>query len=176
MSNIVLIGMSGAGKTTIGKYLAKKLNMTLVDTDDIIVKKTGSTIDEIFNNRGEKYFRELEKKVVEEVSKYDSAVITTGGGVVLNRTNIDCLRNNGVIFLLQASVETLYNNLKREGMLNDHRPLLKGPDLKKRLEKLYKERKNLYISSADYIIQVDGKAVDEIGNEIIFIFESLKPL
>lgn len=176
MSNIVLIGMSGAGKTTIGKYLAKKLNMTLVDTDDIIVKKTGSTIDEIFNNRGEKYFRELEKKVVEEVSKYDSAVITTGGGVVLNRTNIDCLRNNGVIFLLQASIETLYNNLKRDEILNDHRPLLKGPDLKKRLEKLYKERKNLYISSADYIIQVDGKAVDEIGNEIIFIFESLKPL
>ena len=176
MSNIVLIGMSGAGKTTIGKYLAKKLNMTLVDTDDIIVKKTGSTIDEIFNNRGEKYFRELEKKVVEEVSKYDSAVITTGGGVVLNRTNIDYLRNNGVIFLLQASIETLYNNLKRDEILNDHRPLLKGADLKKRLEKLYKERKNLYISSADYIIQVDGKAVDEIGNEIIFIFESLKPL
>jgi len=118
----------------------------------------------------------LEKKVVEEVSKYDSAVITTGGGVVLNRTNIDYLRNNGVIFLLQASIETLYNNLKRDEILNDHRPLLKGPDLKKRLEKLYKERKNLYISSADYIIQVDGKAVDEIGNEIIFIFESLKPL
>lgn len=175
MRNIVLIGMSGVGKTTIGKYIAKKLNMTFIDTDDIIITKVGSTIAEIFNNYGEDYFRELEKQVVDEVSRYDNVVITTGGGVVLNRSNIDNLRNNGVIFLLQASLNTLYNNLKKD-VKDEHRPLLKGLDLRSRLEKLYNERKAFYLSSADFIIKVDGKSVNEIGDEIIFIFESLKPL
>jgi len=166
--------MSGVGKPTIGKYIAKKLNMPLIDTDDVIIKKVGSTIAELFNNYGEEYFRNLEKQVVEQVSGYDNVVITTGGGVVLNESNVDNLRYNGIVFLLQASIDTLYNNLKKD-ILNQ-RPLLEGLDLKKRLEKLYKERENLYLSSCDYIIQVDGKAVNQIGDEIIFIFESLKPL
>ncbi len=173
MSNIVLIGMSGVGKTTIGRYVATSLNMTLVDTDEIIVEKANTTIAEIFKNYGEEYFRDLERQVVEEVSKYNRTVISTGGGVVLSRTNIDNLKKKGVIFLLQASIDTLYQNLKKDTSSEEHRPLLAGDSLKARIEKLYKEREKLYISSCDYVIQIDGKSVEEVGDEIISIFEKL---
>ena len=78
MNNIVLIGMSGVGKTTVGKYIASQLSMSFVDTDEIIINRSGTTISNIFNKFGEEYFRDLEKQVVEEVSKYNDTVISTG--------------------------------------------------------------------------------------------------
>ncbi|NLY78202.1 MAG: shikimate kinase [Tissierellia bacterium] len=173
MNNIVLIGMSGVGKTTVGKYIASQLSMSFVDTDEIIINRSGTTISNIFNKFGEEYFRDLEKQVVEEVSKYNDTVISTGGGVILNRINIDNLKQNGLVFLLEASIDTLYSNLKDNLESKDHRPLLDGSGLRARIEKMYNDRKELYISSADYIIHIDEKAVEEIGDEIISIFNRL---
>jgi len=174
MNNIVLIGMSGVGKTTVGKYISKKLNMTLLDTDIIIESKCGISISDIFSSFGEQYFREIERKVVEEVSKYSNVVISTGGGVVLDSRNIDNLKQKGIIFWLKADINTIYNNLKNNPLSMSTRPLLdNGTKLKNRIEKLYGQREKLYISSSSYIINVDGKSIDEVGNEIILIFKSL---
>lgn len=174
--NIVLIGMSGAGKTTIGRYIADRLNMKFIDTDDKIVVDKGREIDYIFDKYGEEYFRVLERRVIKDISMHNRTVISTGGGVVLNRYNIDDLRINGIIFLLQASVDTIFNNIKASYLSDAKRPLLNdGSDLKLRIKELYKEREKLYISSADYIINVNDKTIPMIGNEIIFIFNNLYP-
>lgn len=172
--NIVLIGMSGAGKTSIGKNIARKLNMEFIDTDDIIIESTGKSIDFIFKEYGEEYFRQLEKNVIEKVSLYENKVISTGGGVILNEENVNELKKKGVIYYLSASVDTLYKNLSPSIKADNRRPLLKySKDLIEEIRKLYEERESLYISSADYIIEVDGKLADAIGDELISIFNSL---
>lgn len=172
--NIVLIGMSGAGKTIVGKYISKILNKDFIDTDDLIIEITGKTIDCIFKEDGEAYFRQLEKDTIKNISSYKNKIISTGGGVVLDRANIHMLRENGIIFYLSASIDTLYRNLGANIKEDDRRPLLKySKDLIEDISKLYKNRKNLYISSADYIVNIDGKSFETVGNEIISIFDSI---
>ncbi len=174
MNNIVLIGMSGVGKTKVGQYISKKLEMTLFDTDNIIETKYGITISDIFSNFGEQYFRSLENKIIEDVSKYNNSVISTGGGVVLNSINIYNLKKNGIIFWLKADLNTIYNNLKKDSSSANTRPLLgNGLNLKERIEQLYGEREKLYASNSDYVVQVDGRTIEDVGDEIIFIFKSL---
>ncbi|MCI8520935.1 MAG: shikimate kinase, partial [Clostridia bacterium] len=95
--NIILTGFMAAGKTEISKAIAAMSSYTLYDTDDMIEKKCGMSINEIFDTHGEKYFRQIEKEVVREASGFKNAVIATGGGVVLDKENIDVLRNTGII-------------------------------------------------------------------------------
>lgn len=172
--NIVLVGMSGAGKTSVGKYIARKLNREFIDTDDIIIKTTGRTIDSIFKEDGEDHFRQLEKKVINKISSFENKVISTGGGVIINKENVDMLKGKGIIYYLSASIDTLYKNLSSSIKEDEGRPLLKNSeDLIEGIERLYMERESLYISSADYIIDVNGKSLDAIGDEIISIFNSL---
>ncbi len=98
MKNIVLIGMSGSGKSTVGEYIAKELNSDFLDTDDIIVSNTGKSIEYIFSNYGEEYFRELERLTINSLEHREDMVIATGGGIVLNPKNIERLRHNGIVF------------------------------------------------------------------------------
>ena len=174
-NNIVLIGMSGAGKTTVGRYISSRLGMKFMDTDDIIVFNTGKTIHDIFGEHGEKYFRDLENKVIESLKSNNGMVISTGGGVVLNKNNIDILNESGNIFLLDANIETLINNIKSSPKSKEHRPLLYDHNLDASIKELYNRRKELYFSSADYIIQVNNRTIEDIGSEIIYIFEQLNP-
>lgn len=172
--NIILIGMSGVGKTTVGNYVSKKLNMRFIDTDNQIILNTGKAIEDIFNEYGEEYFRVLENQIINNVSIYKRTVISTGGGVVLDKVNIYSLKNNGIIFLLKASIDTIFNNLKSNQLSSDRRPLLKGEsNLRNKIKELYKKREKLYLYNADYIIDVDNKSINEVGNEIIYIFNSL---
>lgn len=175
LKNIVLIGMSGVGKSTVGEYISNRLNKDLLDTDDIIISNTGKDIDYIFNNYGEKYFRELENLVVKSMSRKKGTVISTGGGIVLNPINIEKLKENGIIFFLKGSMETLYHNLNLTKSLGGQRPLLNNRDLKSSIEKIYKTRENLYIKGGDYTISVDNRTVAEIGDEIIEIFMEINP-
>lgn len=166
--NIVLIGMSGSGKTVVGQFLSKKLNMKLIDTDDIIVLNSKKTIPYIFSQYGEKKFRDLESKVIDDLSSETGIIISTGGGVVLNKKNIYLLKKKGVLFFLKANMDTLVKNI--ESSSQTHRPLLENnKSLGDRIRNIYKKRKELYISSADYIVKVDRKSVEEIGEEIIYI-------
>ena len=166
--NIVLIGMSGSGKTVVGKFLSQKLNMKFMDTDDIIVLNNKKTIPYIFNKYGEKYFRDLESKVIDDLSSKTELIISTGGGVVLNKNNIYLLKKKGILFFLQANINTLAKNI--ESSFQTHRPLLNNNrDLRDNIRDMYIKREELYISSADYIVKVDNKSVEEIGKEIIYI-------
>ena len=165
MKNIVLIGMSGAGKTIIGKALSMALNRRFVDTDNSIENKTGIKIEEIFKIYGEDYFRKLEYQIINELYKEENLIISTGGGIVLNNSNITMLKENGILILLESSIDNLVKNIKNS---TTKRPLLNdGEDIYNNIKIMYDYRKRLYLSSADFIILVDGKSIDEIVYEIL---------
>lgn len=148
--NIVLIGMPGSGKTTIGKILAEKLNREFIDTDQEIVKKEGRSIPEIFADNGEEYFRKVEREVLKEVGKLSGKVISTGGGVIKNLNNYFPLKQNGKIFWIDRAI----NKLVTEG-----RPLSKDIET---VKKLYAERKEKYEFFADKKITNDGEFADAV--------------
>jgi len=163
MKNIVLTGFMGAGKNVIGKKLAKELGLKFINTDDIIEKKEGITVSKIFEKFGEKHFRKLEKKVVKKIAQGKNQVISTGGGVVLNRENISNLRKNGVIICLWASAEMIRERTKKE----THRPLLEGVNRERRIKELLDSRKPFYKKSADYIIDTSHLSVKEVVEKIL---------
>ncbi|MCK4777543.1 MAG: AAA family ATPase, partial [Actinomycetia bacterium] len=150
--NIILTGFMGSGKTTVGKFISKKTGFKFIDTDELIEKKEKKKIVEIFNDKGEKYFRRLESKVVDEVSDLRNAVISCGGGLILNKVNIKKLKKSGTIFYLKVPEDELIERLKN---VKD-RPLIKYCDRKIKIKKLLKERENTYEESSDYIIK-NGK-------------------
>lgn len=148
--NIVLIGMPGSGKSTVGKLLSQKLGREFIDTDAEIEKKDGRSIPQIFSESGEQFFRELESKVLYEVGKKNGIIIATGGGVVKNKYNYFPLKCNGKIVCINRSLEKL---------CTDGRPLSK--DLKT-VEKLYNERKDLYRAFSDFTVNNDGDVLDTV--------------
>ena len=143
-TNLVLIGMPGCGKTSVGQLLSKRLGLELIDIDQEIVKRDGRDIPTIFSQDGEEYFRKLESQVIKDVGKLNGKIISTGGGAVKDEKNYFPLKQNGKIFWLNRNVEKLSQ---------DGRPLSQGLDT---VKKLYLERKELYQNFADYIVDNDG--------------------
>lgn len=138
--NIILIGMPGCGKTTVGKLIAEKLDRPLIDTDDIVTEMAGKSIPDIFSKHGEEYFRELEHEAIKKAGKQTGVVIATGGGAPTFERNIPPLRQNGCIFFLQRDT----HDLDRNG-----RPLSASADLEQMLAK----RLPYYMKASDYMIQ-----------------------
>ena len=157
MKNIVLIGMPACGKSTIGYWLSKKINYSFVDVDRYLEEKENRIISDIFSNEGEEYFRELETKYLKELSEKEGIIISTGGGAVKNKENIDILKENGIIVFLNRTID----DISRENHRN--RPLLQNPD---NIRKLYDERIKLYRQYADIIIKNDD-SMDVIVDRII---------
>ncbi|MBE7079949.1 MAG: shikimate kinase [Clostridiales bacterium] len=163
--NLILCGMMGAGKTSVGRAIADLTGRVWYDTDDIIVKQYGP-ISEIFTSHGEEYFRALETETLRGLTAQDDLVISVGGGLVLRQENVDILRQNGKMIFLKATMETLVQRLR----MDTERPLLHTEeDLKTRLEKLFSEREPIYERVADFTVKVDGKTPEEIGAEIMSI-------
>lgn len=164
--------MSGVGKTQIGKNIAKSLRKNFIDTDDLIVSRLGLSIDHIFSEYGEEYFRKIEATIVEEVSTVEDSIISTGGGVVLNPENINNLKKTGFVFFLEAKIPTIVNNLLLDtGVV---RPLFKGAkDLYKSVEIMHNNRYNLYLSSCNAKISVDNKDYNQIALEIVSNYDKL---
>lgn len=158
--NIVLIGMPGSGKTTIGRILAKKLGTRFYDSDKYIELTTGKSISEIFQD-GEEFFRQLETKALNELAAKIPCVIATGGGAVKNIQNIEILKSNGIIIFINRPLEKIAEKINTE-----KRPLLKNN--KENLYKLYDERIGLYKEYCDYEI-VNDNALDDAVNQIIKI-------
>jgi shikimate kinase len=159
----------GTGKTTVGKELAKRLNFTFIDTDEKIEKNTGLTVNDIFKEYGEKYFRRLEHDLIKDISLFNKCVISTGGGVVLNVENIRLLKQRGVIICLKADYKYLLKRLKTAG----DRPLLAGENVDEKVPRLLKEREQYY-NCADIYINIKNKTVNEIADEIIKEIERIK--
>ncbi len=159
--HIYLIGMMACGKTTVGKYLATKLEYEFVDTDELIEKNMNMTISNIINNHGLDYFRNLETNVLKQTELPINTVIATGGGIILNEDNVRYMKNNGVVVYLKLSIEELENRIKIIGI--DTRPLLQNNSLKE----IYQARKDLYENSSEIIVNCDRLAVKSISEKLI---------
>lgn len=164
MKNIVLTGFMGTGKTTIGRALAKKLQMGLVDIDEEIEKEQKMSINDIFSRHGEPHFRDIETAMIQELSRDNNIIISTGGGAVLRDENMEALKENGIIFCLNATAETI---LERTGRSQD-RPLLKVENPKEKITELLAYRRPFY-ERAGIMIETDGKTPLEVVQEIMEI-------
>ena len=162
--NVILCGMMGVGKTTVGVKIAEKTGRRWYDTDGIIVDRHGK-ISDIFEYYGEEHFRAIETEIVKELSQMNDLVISTGGGLVLKEENDVLLKAGGKIVFLRASEETLLSRLAGDTT----RPLLndRTETLRARLRELLVERTPVYESVADCIVDVDGKTPDEIADEVV---------
>ena len=162
--NIVLFGMMAAGKTTVGECLALAMRRPFVDTDRLIVERYGE-ITEIFQTRGEGYFRVLEGEIVKELVQKDGQVIAVGGGLVLSEENVSLLKKNGKMVYLRGAVETLVGRLTGDKT----RPLLRADDvsLTEQVEKLLLARAPIYERVADFTVDIDGKTPENIAVEIM---------
>ena len=159
MKNIVLIGMPGCGKTTVGNLLAKKLNWNFVDCDALIEKSEGISIPQIFESFGEQYFRDLESSTLNSLADKSDSVISTGGGIVEKPQNIEALKKCGTVVFLNRPLDALLNDIDISG-----RPLLKTG--KHALEELYKRRFGLYKVACHIEIKNDT-TIDDVISKII---------
>jgi len=160
--NIALVGFMGSGKTAVGKQLAKKCNLEFVDLDDLIEEKEGMKITQIFKDKGEPYFRKVEKEITVKTAKEKGLVIACGGGVVLDKENVSALKENGIVIYLKASLEVILERTKKYS----HRPLLNVDNPKKKIEGLLEYRKSYY-EQADHIIDTSNLNIDEVVNKIL---------
>jgi len=163
-TNIALIGFMGTGKTSVGRALAIRLNKEFMRTDDLITESAGKSIPEIFKQDGEPRFRELEIEVVKKISNKKGIIIDCGGGVILNRINIDNLKKNSRIILLTASPEAILERVLKDG---EQRPLLETQDKLERIKQLLSLREHLYKRSADFEIDTSNLDVDQVVDEIL---------
>ncbi len=163
-TNIALIGFMGSGKTVIGQALSRKLGRKFIELDLLIEQKAGRSIPDIFQQDGEVAFRELEIEVTKEIANEKYLVIACGGGVVLNKINIDRLRNESRIVYLTASPRVI---LKRVSSEEGQRPLLEGDDPILTIQELLRFRKPFYERAADITIDTSKLDINAVAEQII---------
>lgn len=162
--NIVLIGMRGSGKTTVAKILSQKLNRDYLELDEMMVEKMGMSVSEIVEKYGWDYFRDKESEIASDVSLYHDKIISTGGGIVTRSKNVENLKKNGVLILLNASAETLLSRIGNDS----NRPFLTNKKTRREeIEELLKQRKSLYEQAADEIINTDNMNAELVADEIL---------
>ncbi len=164
-SNIIIVGPMGAGKTTIGRLLAKRLAVDFYDSDHEIELRTGADIPWIFEIEGESGFRKRESAIIEELCQLNGIVLSTGGGVVLNKHNRDILKLHGLVIYLKSTAEQLYKRTQTD----KRRPLLQTDNKFERIQSILKEREPFYHSVADEIIETDKLTVNQIVTMILKI-------
>tara|TARA_B100000035_G_scaffold315425_1_gene336058 strand:+ start:19294 stop:19875 length:582 start_codon:yes stop_codon:yes gene_type:complete len=167
VTKIILVGMMGAGKTTIGKLLSNKLGYDFIDLDKIIEEKSGVKINTIFEIEGETGFREREFQVLSDSIEKDKVIISTGGGIVSNeKSRAQLIKHNALIIYLKANLQTLCNRLKND----NSRPILNVDDKEQVIEKILEEREPYYQDIAD--IDVDTSNMKSI-NVVKFIIKKM---
>ncbi len=170
--NIILVGMMGAGKTTVGKLLAKQLGKTFIDSDEEIQRRTGVTIPHIFDVEGEAGFRVRESGVIQELLKQDGIVLATGGGAILSPQNRSMMKQNGVVVYLKSSVHDLWQRTR-----HDHnRPLLQTENPRAKLQELHDLRDPLYTAAADMIIHTGKQSVQILLERLQHRLEEMKQM
>ena len=164
--NLVLLGMMGVGKSTLGKIVAKKQDMEFVDTDFVIEEKCSMKISEIFQKKGEKFFRLEEKKEVLKSLKESNSVIALGGGAFINKTIRENILKNAISVWLDTNLKDLNKRIK----WNNKRPLVNKENSQKEIYKLYENRKNIY-RLANHKINCDNLSKKNIAKKIIALYE-----
>jgi shikimate kinase len=158
----------GAGKTTIGRLIAKQLGMVFYDSDHEVERKTGVKIPLIFELEGESGFRKREASTIEDLCQLKNIVMATGGGVVLLEENRELLKNNGIVVYLRGNVHDLWLRTRNDKT----RPLLQGGNIKQKLEQLYIERNPIYTKLADFIVDTGAQSAIEISGYIEHLLQT----
>ena len=161
--NILLIGFMGTGKTSVSRVLKEMTKLPEIDMDKYIVEKENKSISDIFDQFGEDYFRKIETECLKEILENKGVIVSCGGGVVVKDENVAYMKNKGIIVLLTAKPETVYNRVKD----CKDRPILNNNMNVEFIESLMEKRKDRYLSVADIIIETDNKTVKEIASEIL---------
>ena len=161
--NIFLIGPMGAGKSAVGRYLARTLHLSFVDSDDEIESRTGVDIPFIFEKEGEEGFRKREATVIDDLSKMDGVVLATGGGAIINTDSRSRLGGRGFVVYLYTTVDQQDARTQK----GRERPLLESNDPRVTLQALLDTRDPMYREIADIVVETDGRKVKSVANEII---------
>lgn len=161
-NNIFLVGMPGAGKTTVGRHLARRLQRRFIDADHEVEARTGVRIPVIFDIEGEQGFRDRESKVISELAQQSDQVVATGGGAVLRPENRAALRQGGTVIYLNAAPRLLYERTR----LDPNRPLLQVDDPLRKLEDLFNQRDPLYREVADIIVNSLGGSIAQLVKQV----------
>lgn len=168
MENIVLIGLMGAGKSTIGKNLANRIGWAFVDTDQLVEKRCGTTISVIFEVEGEEGFRNREKKIIEEVMRKKKQVIATGGGAPTQLENRNFLSKGFVVYLFSEPL-SIWKRLRTD----DSRPILRNSkNLKKTIQNLHHDRDPIYRELADHVISGGSMQVKQVVTNLELLIKS----
>jgi|SaaInlV_125m_DNA_1040241.scaffolds.fasta_scaffold09801_4 shikimate kinase len=165
--NLTLTGMMGVGKSTIGKKLAKMLNYDFFDVDKLIEAKEKSSINFIFKNKGENYFRKIESEITMKILKKNNSVISLGGGAFLDKSIRSSTKKKSISFWLDVKIEDLLERLKR----SKKRPLLQKKNVDDAVKKIYLERKKFY-NEADYKVKCSSMKSGEIVEKILKLYEN----
>ena len=161
--NIFLVGPMGAGKSAVGRHLARALHLTFVDSDDEVESRTGVDIAFIFEKEGEEGFRKREAAAIDDLTRLDGVVLATGGGAVMNADTRSNLGGRGFVVYLYTTVDQQVVRTKK----GRERPLLENGDPRGTLEELLQKRDPLYREIADLVVETDGRKVHSVASEII---------
>ncbi|MDO4636567.1 MAG: shikimate kinase [Lautropia sp.] len=165
--SIFLVGMMGAGKSTVGVRLARRLNRIFIDADRELEERLGVSVPTVFELEGEDGFRRRETQLLQELCARDGLVLATGGGAVLSPHNRKTLSTFGEVIYLQASPADLWQRLRRDR----HRPLLRTPNPRERIYQLTREREPFYLEVADHIITTSRQPIDQIVEAIVQVLQ-----
>lgn len=167
MANIVLVGFRCTGKTTVGRFLGKRLRMEFVDSDELIELRATANIRKIFETKGETWFRDREAEVLAELGKRDNLVIASGGGCVLRYKTIRELKRNARVVLLEADIETLHRRIKEDPRTCTTRPALTQMSLYDEINSQLELRRPYYEQAAEIKVPTGNRPIDDIAEEII---------
>ena len=165
--NIFLIGPMGAGKSTIGRFIADELHLEFYDSDQEIERRTGADIAWVFDLEGEEGFRRREESVINELTELQGIVLATGGGSIKSKENRNRLSARGIVVYLQTSIDKQFARTQRD----KKRPLLQTDDPRQTLEDLASTRNPLYEEIADFVVQTDDQSARVVANQIIKALE-----
>jgi len=164
---VVLVGLPGSGKSTVGRQLARRLGLSFTDSDHVIEQRIGCSIREFFEREGEEAFRDIEQSVIHDLTEDLSGVLATGGGAVLRPANRERLREAGKVVYLKSTPEEVFRRVRHDG----NRPLLQVSDPMERLRSLYEERDPLYRETSHFIIETGRPSVPTLVNMILMQLE-----
>ncbi|MEY8392506.1 shikimate kinase [Lachnospiraceae bacterium 45-W7] len=168
--NIYLIGFMGTGKSTVSHKLARLLGYEELDTDAWIVQRQGRSIAEIFEAQGEAAFRDMETALLEELAEGERKIISCGGGMAIREENADLMRKNGIVVLLTAEPETIFDRVKKD----NGRPVLNGNMNVEYIRSLLAQRKPYYRAAGEMEIATDGRSPEEIAEKIVKEMKNFK--
>ena len=162
-----LVGLPGSGKSTVGRQLARRLNVPFTDSDHVIEQRIGCSIRDFFAREGEGAFRDIEEEVIRDLMQVPAGVVATGGGAVLRQSTRECLRQASSVIYLRSTAEEVFRRVRHDG----NRPLLQVADPLGRLRALYEERDPLYRETAHFIVETGRPSVPTLVNMIVMQLE-----